>query len=117
MKTEAQVEADLDNLSKKRGRTPEGAVKADVKAILDRHGVWYWMAVKMIFGKSGLPDFICCAWGYFLAIETKAKGGKPTALQTIVLNAITKAGGGSLVINEHNLSELETWLKKHRNTR
>lgn len=110
-KTDAEVEADLDALSTKRGRTPEGDVKDQVKALFDVYGVWYWMVVKMIFGKSGLPDFICCAWGYFLAVETKAKNGKPTTLQGIVLAAIAKAGGKCFIINEHNLSELETWLK------
>lgn len=117
MKTDTEVEADLDKLSERRGKTPEGAVKTGVKAILDAHGVWYMMPSKMIFGKSGIPDFICCAYGYFLAVETKAKKSKPTALQTIVLNTITKAGGKSLVINEHNLSELETWLKSKQNQR
>lgn len=114
MKTDAQVEADLDKLSAKRGRTPEGNVKDDVKFVLGIYGAWYWMAVKMIFGKSGLPDFIGCYRGLFFAVETKAKNGKPTALQTIVLTAIAKAGGKTFITNEHNLAELEAWLKSNQ---
>jgi len=114
VKTDVQIEADLDNLSKKRGRTPEGEVKEQVKKILAAYGVWYWMAVKMIFGKSGLPDFVGCAWGLFFAVETKSKNAKPTALQTIVMNAITKAGGKCFIINEQNLAELESWLKSNQ---
>ena len=61
--------------------TPEGKVKKKVKALLDERGVYYFMPATAGYGRSGVPDIICCYRGYFLAIECKAGGNKPTALQ------------------------------------
>jgi Holliday junction resolvase len=62
-------------------------------------------------GQHGVPDFICCCDGKFLAIETKYKNGKPTALQRQQIQSITVAGGNALVINEENLHVVEAWCE------
>jgi pantoate kinase len=84
--------------------TPESKVKAKIKAILKEHGAYYAMPIGTGFGNSGVPDFLCCLNGEFLAIEAKAGKGKTTALQDKHLADIEKAGGRSLVINEEALS-------------
>jgi len=83
--------------------TPESKVKAKIKAILKAHGAYYAMPIGTGYGNSGVPDFLVCHGGEFLAIEAKAGKGVPTALQYKNLNDILTAGGRVLVINEDEL--------------
>ena len=84
-------------------QTPEAKVKAKIKAILKAHGAYYAMPIGTGLGNSGVPDFLACVNGYFVAIEAKAGKGEPTALQEKNLRDIDKAGGWTLVINEESL--------------
>ena len=87
--------------------TPEGRVKADIKKWLKARGIWFFMPVGNGMGVVGIPDFICCAKGEFLAIEAKAPGkrGNTTPNQQRVLFEISAAGGISLVVDD--ASQLE----------
>ncbi len=87
-------------------QTPEAAVKAAVKKILNAHGVYYFPPATGGYGRSGVPDIVCCVNGRFLAIECKAGNGKTTVLQDRELGAIVDAGGVALVINEDGVSSL-----------
>lgn len=82
--------------------TPEGRVKAAVKKWLKLHGVWYCTPMGTQFGQSGVPDFVCCIGGRFLAIETKAPGkrGNTTPLQKQQIAAIQEALGIALVVDD-----------------
>ena len=80
--------------------TPEGKVKKKVKALLDERGVYYFMPATAGYGRSGVPDIICCHRGYFLAIECKAGGNKPTALQLREMERIEKANGTAMVVDD-----------------
>ena len=93
-------------------QTPEAKVKAKIKAILKAHNVYYAMPIGTGYGNSGIPDFLCCVKGRFLAIEAKAGTGVTTALQDKNLQLIREAGGVTAVIRETNLVELENWLNK-----
>tara|TARA_R110000868_G_scaffold125254_4_gene330928 strand:- start:4201 stop:4500 length:300 start_codon:yes stop_codon:yes gene_type:complete len=84
-------------------QTPESKVKTKIKAILKEHNAYYAMPIGSAFGNGGVPDFLCCLNGEFLAIEAKAGKGKTTALQDKHLADIEKAGGRALVINEEAL--------------
>ena len=86
--------------------TPESKVKAKIKAILKEHGVYYAMPIGTGYGNAGVPDFLCCINGRFVAIEAKANGGKTTALQDKNLRDIGLAGGMTFVINEDNIEAL-----------
>jgi hypothetical protein len=81
--------------------TPEGKVKAAVKKYLQAQGVWFWMPVSNGMGQVGIPDFICCYNGTFLAIETKAPGklSNVTANQQRVIDEIKTHGGLALVVD------------------
>ena len=89
---------------------PEGKVKAAVRKILDRLGIYHFMPPGMGLGRSGIPDIIGCKNGKFIAIECKAGKCKTTALQERELIAICNAGGFTFVVNETCLDELEERL-------
>ena len=91
--------------------TPESKVKAKIKATLKEHGVYYAMPIGTGYGNAGVPDFLCCFNGRFLAIEAKANGGVTTALQNKNLRDIENAGGITCVLNEDNVSALGGYLK------
>jgi hypothetical protein len=96
--------------------TPEGLVKKKIKALLVQHNVYYAMPLGAGFGAAGVPDFLCCVDGIFLAVEAKAGKGKTTPLQDRQIAAIQAAGGHALVIRETNINELEEkilWIRKN----
>jgi hypothetical protein len=91
--------------------TPESKVKAKIKAILKEQGIYYAMPIGTGYGNAGVPDFLCCVNGRFLAIEAKANGGITTALQDKNLRDIEAAGGITIVIRETNVVSLAGYLK------
>lgn len=94
--------------------TPEGKVKAAVKAALKRRGIWYCMPIGTGFGNSGVPDFLCCWQGLFLGIETKAPGKRnnTTEMQKNQISGIHQAGGAALVIDD--VQQLEDYFNAHQ---
>jgi len=86
--------------------TPEKKVKDKVVKILKKHGVYYFFPATYGMGRSGVPDIICCIKGRFLAIECKANGNKPTALQEREINLIHQAGGIAIVVDENSYDSL-----------
>lgn len=92
-------------------KTPEALVKDSIKKLLAKYNVYYFMPATGGFGKSGVPDFVCCFKSRFLAIEAKAGKGKTTALQDREIMAIQAHGGHAMVVNEDNLDTLEFVLK------
>lgn len=90
--------------------TPESKVKDKIKAMLKQKGIYYAMPIGTGYGNSGVPDFLCCVQGHFLAIEAKAGKGKTTALQDKHISQIKAQGGTALVINEQTLHALATLL-------
>lgn len=87
--------------------TPEGKVKAAVKAFLKAKGAWFCMPMGTGFGNSGVPDFITCWNGRFIAIETKAPGKRnnTAVLQDKQIMAIHQAGGVAVVIDDVSMLE------------
>jgi len=92
-------------------QTPEAKVKARIKATLEHHDVYYAMPIGTGFGNAGVPDFLCCVSGKFMAIEAKAGGNQPTALQEKHMREIRNTGGVALVITERNMGLLEGTIK------
>ena len=90
-------------------QTPEAKVKAKIKAILKAHNIYYAMPIGTGYGNSGVPDFLCCVNGKFLAIEAKAGKGQATALQLKNLRLINASGGHTLIVSENNYEYLE-WV-------
>ena len=91
--------------------TPEAKVKRKIKDVLHELGAWYAMPMGTGYGHSGIPDFLICMNGVFIAIEAKAGKGTTTALQERELRRITDAGGIALVVYEEGLPTLARDLK------
>jgi Holliday junction resolvase len=83
-------------------QTPEGKVKAKVVAVLKSEEAYYFFPATGGYGRSGVPDIVCCVGGAFLAIECKAGTNKPTQLQVREIENIRRAGGVAVVANEEN---------------
>jgi hypothetical protein len=83
--------------------TPEGKVKAMVKERLDKEfpDHYRFMPVQSGFGATTL-DFLICIDGLWVAIETKAPGGKLTPRQDTVIGAIINAGGLVQVVEDQS---------------
>ena len=85
--------------------TPEGAVKAKLRAYLKSLGPdchQYW-PVPTGFGSTTV-DVLVCYRGRFYAIECKRPGvSEPSARQACVMRAIAQAGGGVWVENSIDL--------------
>ena len=93
--------------------TPEGKVKDKVKRLFKSMGVYYAMPATGGYGVSGVPDFLVCLKGKFIGVECKAGKGKPTALQLKNLAEIEASGGISVIVNEDNLEQFETVMRKY----
>ena len=92
--------------------TPEAKVKEKVKKQLTQLGIYYTMPVSGGYGYSGVPDILACYKGRFVGIECKAKGNKPTLLQSKHIERIKLAGGLAFVIDENNVDDLESYLNE-----
>jgi hypothetical protein len=95
--------------------TPEGRVKEQVKRILKRFRVWYFMPSAGTFSVSGVPDFVGCCEGKFFTVETKEPNvKKPRRLQSVVMRKIRDAGGKTFVVaGDDGQEELEQWLEEN----
>jgi len=91
--------------------TPEAKVKASVVKLLKQYEVYYFFPATHGFGRSGVPDIVCCMNGIFVAIECKAGTGKLTALQDREIKRIRENKGIAFVINEQNIHILEAYLR------
>ena len=92
--------------------TPEKRVKTLVVDVLKSEGVYYFFPATHGYGRSGVPDIVCCVGGTFLAIECKAGKNKPTALQVREIETIRRNGGYALVVNEENWEMIRPLVRK-----
>lgn len=80
--------------------TPEGKIKAKVKRELDKLAALYrFMPVQNGMGAPSL-DFLLCAGGWFIAIETKAQGKALTPRQLDTKAKIEASHGLVFVVND-----------------
>jgi len=77
--------------------TPEGIVKSKLVTILKSIGAYYFFPATHGYGRSGVPDVVGCYDGGFFAIEVKAEGKKPTALQENEIRQIVLQRGVAFV--------------------
>lgn len=83
--------------------TPEGKVKAKIKAYLKTiPNCWFFMPIGGPYTTHGVPDIVGSVDGYFFAIECKAPGKEDntTANQNAVLGMIRIANGLALVTSD-----------------
>lgn len=90
--------------------TPEGKVKAKVKAVLKAHGAYWHCPVQNGMGAPALDFMHVQIPGVpVFAVETKAPGQKPTVRQEKTIADIRRAGGTVFVI-DGDTQEMEKWL-------
>jgi Holliday junction resolvase len=95
-------------------KTPEKIVKDKVVSVLKSEDVYYFFPATHGFGRSGVPDIVCCVSGKFLAIECKANGNKPTALQIREIESIRRNDGVAIVVDETNWDMVRDLVKRLR---
>lgn len=93
-------------------KTPEKVVKDKVTSVLKSEEVYYFFPATHGYGRSGVPDIIACVNGFFLAIETKANGNKPTALQIREIETIRRNNGVAVVVDEANWDMVRDLVKR-----
>lgn len=91
--------------------TPEAKVKKKVVDVIKKYGAYYFFPATGGYGRSGVPDIVCCYRGVFISIECKAGNNKPTPLQEAEMDKIRKAQGFVLVVNETNITDVDVLLK------
>jgi len=95
--------------------TPESKVKKKVVDLLKQHGAYFFYPVTGGYGRSGVPDIVCCWKGKFIGIECKTKGNKPTELQNKNLVDISNQGGVAIITDESGIGMMiltfEIWSK------
>lgn len=77
-------------------RTPERAVKDEVRKVLVDLGAYWFLPVQSGYGAATL-DFLVCLKGRFIGIETKAPGKVASKRQELVMQQIRQAGGIAFV--------------------
>ena len=92
--------------------TPEGRVKRKAVVELQKLGMYIFFPATGGFGRSGIPDIVCCYKGKFIGIECKANGKKPTALQQSNLQEIVNNGGIAIVIDETSVFNLKQIIEE-----
>jgi hypothetical protein len=91
----------------------EADVKKKLKAELKNLPAFWWhfMPVSLGMGVHGVPDFVCCYRGQFVAIETKRPGRRNekseglSALQVKVRDQIHSAGGKYFLVDDKDTIE------------
>ena len=63
-------------------------------------GVWFFRPMNMGYGRAGIPDFIVCRHGQFVALEVKVGRDTLEPWQSREVQAIQAAGGAALVVRE-----------------
>ena len=91
--------------------TPEAKVKKKVVDVIKKYSAYYFFPATGGYGRSGVPDIVCCYRGVFVGIECKAGNNKPTPLQEAEMAKIRKAQGFTLVVNEDNIADVEILLR------
>ena len=69
-----------------------------IKKFLKDRGCWYVKYFANRNTRAGVPDILACVNGRFVAIEVKAKNGKPTELQRWNIEQIQNSGGIALIL-------------------
>lgn len=92
------------------GIVPEKDVKRDIRSLFNKYDVSFFMPIGGPYARPGVSDFIGCCQGTMLAVEAKATGKKPSAVQKDYLEEVIKAGGIALVVDDTNLFVLERIL-------
>lgn len=92
-------------------KKPETLFKEKIKPRIESLPFSWWLKTQML-ALLGIPDYIGCIDGRFVAMELKrSEKQMPTKLQQYVLNKINEAGGLGIRCNPQNFEEVFLSLK------
>jgi Holliday junction resolvase len=91
--------------------TKEALVKRKVVDVIKKNNAYYFFPATGGYGRSGVPDVVCCYRGHFIAIECKAGTNKPTPLQEAEMAKIVQAQGFVRVVNEDNIDDVQAMFR------
>lgn len=88
---------------------PETKFKTRIRPLLNAIPSSWWVKAQFI-AIRGIPDFIGCINGYFVALELKVDD-RESKLQGWVLDRIKRAGGVAFVVTPENWPDVFHQLK------
>jgi len=102
------------DLEKEMKTGPENKIKAKVREMLKKHGIFNFPVAASPYGYAGISDRLAVLPnGKLLAIEVKAPGKLPTPLQMEFLKKVGKNKGfGFVVDGDEALGALDYFLTK-----
>lgn len=89
---------------------PETRFKTRIRPLLNALPCSWWVKTQFM-ALSGIPDFLGCVAGRFVALELKTTGKKATKLQGWVLAKIRDAGGYAEVVTPENWEKVYSELR------
>ena len=88
----------------------EKAFENRIKAWLKDHGCFYVKFFANNYTVRGIPDILTCVNGYFVGIEVKDTGGRPTDIQIQKIKKIRESGGFAWIVYPGGWDELKEYL-------
>ena len=64
------------------------------------------------FQQAGIPDLICNVNGYFVGIEVKGEGGRPSTLQELNVQAINDSNGLGMIVYPKDFEQLKIEIER-----
>jgi hypothetical protein len=90
----------------------ERAIVEVLKKFFKERGIFYIRNVGNNAMRAGLPDFVICLNGKFIAVECKSGKNEISVIQGVVRDEILGNGGRYFVVNEDNLEQFKEWVFK-----
>ena len=86
----------------------EKILQEDIAYWLALEGIWYTRSRmdKRSTTRRGVPDFICCVRGSFLAIEAKCADGRLSQCQRDEIERIQRSSGEIFAMVAYNLKQV-----------
>lgn len=90
----------------------EKSFENKLKKYLTDRGCWYVKFFANLYTEEGIPDLLTCINGYFVAIEVKAKNGKPTIMQYEKRDNIRDTNGISIILYPDQFDEFKEFVER-----
>lgn len=78
----------------------EKAIDARIQKLVAQRGGWSVKFHGTAKTRAGVPDRLVCYRGYFVAVEVKQPGKKPTPIQQFEIDRIKESGGIAIVATD-----------------
>ena len=88
-----------------------------IKKHLEERGCYYVKFFANSYTKIGVPDILASVNGRFVAIEVKAKNGRPSELQKLNRKQIRDSGGISIILYPSQFEDFKLLIDDLLNNR